>query len=53
MKVEDDPFADLEKLRLHPEHNRVSTGGAGGMGNGAAEDSEAAAALRKSPLDLG
>jgi hypothetical protein len=27
MKIEDDPFADLEKLRLHPEHYRASTAG--------------------------
>jgi hypothetical protein len=29
MKIEDDPFANLEKLRLQPEHYQASTTGAG------------------------
>jgi hypothetical protein len=29
MKIEDDPFADLEKLRLCPEHYQASNSGAG------------------------
>ena len=29
MKIEDDPFADLEKLRLRPEHYQTYTDGAG------------------------
>jgi hypothetical protein len=29
MKIDDDPFADLEKLRLRPEHYQAYTDGAG------------------------